>query len=165
MSEQPVTETVVTEEPKPVELSMLEKAKLISDLASAFQDKEIIALFMSRNNGAKIKELYESAINNEMAAIMSGEATKKIPPVTLLHNQVEAMANAMSNFHQVITSFMNSPLVQVLGMMNQNLGGEAPKAMPQPQQYPVQQAPQQQVYRDAVPTQTRGHNANKAGFF
>lgn len=157
--------------PAPRELSMIEKAKLISDLASAFQDPEIIQVLEKRNNGKRIRELFEGALNEEMALVMSGEADKKMPPVEQLHQRVEAMAGAMSNFHQMISSFISSPLVQVLDMMNRNLGGaQNNQPMPQPQPYPqgqvqAQQAPQQQSQRSATPTATRGSHANSAGFF
>jgi len=161
--------------PAPKELTMIEKAKLISDLASAFQDPEIITVLEKRNNGKRIRELFEGALNDEMASVMSGEADKKMPPVAQLHQRVEAMANAMSNFHQMISGFLSSPLVQVLDMMNRNLGGaQNNQPMPQPQPYPQgqpqqvapqqpQQQPQQQ--RSATQTVTRGSAANSAGFF
>jgi hypothetical protein len=170
---------VIAEVPPVKELSMIEKAKLISDLASAFQDPEIITVLEKRNNGKRIRELFEGALNDEMASVMSGEADKKMPPVAQLHQRVEAMANAMSNFHQMISSFLSSPLVQVLDMMNRNLGGsQNNQPMPQPQPYPhgqvypqsqspqvSPQQPQQQSQRSATQTVTRGSAANSAGFF
>lgn len=133
---------VTTEQPKSENL--LEKAKLIADLAAAWQNSELARLMKSLPNGERVFEIFSEAVNREMATIMTGKRDDG-PQVQVLSKQVEQMAGAMGNFHNLIMSFMQSPLVQVLNMMNENLGAR---------KFQFPQAPAQQQPRQAPPPRT-----------
>lgn len=138
---------MTTEPTAPVkEPNLLEKARLISDLAAAWQNQELADIVKRMPNGEKVLEIFQDAINREMQMVMSGNRTEEnVKQVQAMGSQIDKMGTAMSGFHQMILAFMNSPLVKVLDLMNQNLGARGhqfPQGQ-QPQQMPNGQAPQQ----------------------
>jgi len=129
----------------PKEPSLLEKAKLISDLAAAWQNQELADIVTRMPNGPKVLEIFQDAINREMQMVMSGNRTEEnVKQIQAMGSQMDKMGAAMASFHQMILAFMNSPLVKVLDLMNQNLGARGHQF---PAQQPNGQAPQQQPQR------------------
>lgn len=122
--------------------NLLEKAKLISDLASAWQNPELATMIRSLPNGDQIFDIFSAAMNREMSAIMTGKRQDDKAMLEPLSKQVEQMAAAMSNFHHMIINFMQTPLVQTLNHLNQKLGGAFHDAPPR------RQAPAQQQSED-----------------
>lgn len=107
----------------PAELSLLEKVKLMNDLAVTAQDPEVADLIRGRPNGEKIYSLFVSAIERELAQTMNGkkEITKEVDNLSTTVKQTNIVLN---NFRDMAMLFMRGPLVEVLGMMNKNLGGQ-----------------------------------------
>jgi hypothetical protein len=137
----------VTEAPAK-EPNLLEKAKLIADLAAAWQNEELAEIVKRMPNGDKVLEIFQGAINREMQMVMSGNRIEEnVKQIQALGGQVDKMGAAMSSFHNMILAFMNSPLVKVLDLMNQNLGARGHQF---PQQ-PNGQAPQQPQRQQPMP--------------
>lgn len=130
--------------------NLLEKAKFISDLAAVWQNNDVKKLLLAQPNGDAIYEVFSTAINNKIADTMSGKASDEISNnVNDLSENTKQMAAAMGNFRDLINSFMSSPLVQVLDLMNKNLGGRSgalPPMYQQQQPQPSQYAPQAEPY-------------------
>lgn len=133
----PAPSAKVEESGKVSEPTMLEKAKLIADLAAAWQNPELSSLIKSLPSGDRLFEIFANAVSREMNTIMTGKREAD-PGLQALSAQTEQMASAMSEFKGLIVGFMQSPLVQVLDLMNKNLGGRrADFSPPARQQAPV----------------------------
>ncbi len=137
---EPPQVTLPPEAPMEKELTLLEKAKLIADLAAVWENKELSTLLTKLPNGAKVIEVFQEAISREMNAIMSGRQNDKDEQATgVLSGKLEQMAAAIGAFHSAIKACHESPLVQVLEVMNKNLGyrGGMPQAPAHVPQQPV----------------------------
>ena len=131
------------------EPNLLEKAKLIADLAAVWENKELADLITRMPNGPKVLDIFQMAINREMQAVMSGKRIDEdAKEFQALANQIDLMGRAMNGFDQMIRGFMASPLVNVLDLMNAKLGGQA-YAGQRPQS--SQSAQPQQPRREAPP--------------
>lgn len=154
---------VVTEQKEP---SLLEKAKLIADLAAVWENKELADLITRMPNGYKVLDIFQSAINREMQAVMSGKRVdEEAQQFQVLAGQIDSMARSMSGFDQMIRGFMASPLVNVLDLMNAKLGGQAyagQRPQSQQQQQPRREAPPIED-NDDTPAQPRGPRGQTPG--
>lgn len=154
-------------ETKPKEPNLLEKAKLIADLAAVWENKELADLITRMPNGSKVLEIFQAAINREMQAVMSGKRIDEdAQQFQLLAGHVENMARSMNGFDQMIRGFMASPLVNVLDLMNAKLGGQQytgqrPQSAQQPQQ-PRREAPPIDANDDS-PAPPRGPRGQTPG--
>ena len=155
------TESVHHKEP-----NLLEKAKLIADLAAVWENKELADLITRMPNGQKVLEIFQSAINREMQAVMSGQRIDEdARQFQALAGQLDLMGRSMNGFDQMIRGFMASPLVNVLDLMNAKLGGQAyagqrPQSV-QPQQ-PRREAPPIED-NDDTPAPPRGPRGQTPG--
>jgi hypothetical protein len=178
----PKTEKPLTEAPAPAKVpeeakavttsenkepNLLEKAKLIADLAAVWENKELADLITRMPNGSKVLDIFQQAINREMQAVMSGKRVdEEAKQFQILTGQVDAMARSMGGFDQMMRGFMASPLVNVLDLMNAKLGGQPytgqrPQSQPQPQQ-PRREAPPIED-NDDTPAPPRGPRGQTPG--
>jgi hypothetical protein len=117
-------------EPQKTEAEILiEKAGLITNLLAVCQSAEIKNVILSQPNGKKVYEIFTTAISKEMNAVMSGKGPET--QVQALSAQFEQMAKAMGNFNHIVTSFMNSRLIDVLTAISTNLKGGRTTQNPQ----------------------------------
>lgn len=137
--------------------NLLEKARLIADLAAAWQDAELAKLMKALPNGERVFEIFSGAVNREMSVIMTGKNEDQ-PQLQAMSKQVEQMAGAMGSFRDMIVGFMQSPLVQVLDLMNKNLGARGFQ-FPQAGAQQPRQAPSVQTDDDQPSQPSRGSRA------
>lgn len=132
------------------EMSLIEKVKLMSDLANACQNTQVVAEIMKLPSGDRIFKIFVEAVDRELQDIMNGKKEDVPKEVINTVNMARQLQGTLTAFQTMVSGFMGTPLVQVLNMMNQNLGGkgfQVPQSQPQQQQLEVQpyrQPPQQQ---------------------
>lgn len=146
--------------PKKPQLSTLEKVKLMSALTSVVEDEQLVELLRSKPSGERIYEIFVNAVEREVSAIMNPDKKETPAEVVNLVNYTRQLQTAMNSFRDLIVGFMNTPLVQVLNMLNQNMGGKkfdlsSMNSMPNVQQHhqpaPQQPAPQYDESYDPGP--------------
>jgi hypothetical protein len=141
------TEPTIQAEPAKPEMSLIEKVKLMSDLANACQNEKIVTEIKNLPSGERIYSIFVEAVDRELQAIMNGkkeDVPKELVNTVNMTRQIQATLNS---FQSLISGFMGTPLVQVLSMMNQNLGGKGFQAPPsQLQSQPQLQAHNQPQY-------------------
>jgi len=134
------------------------KVRLIGNLANISQNQELIALLDEQPNGSQIYQLFVEAIDRKLSEIMGGKATPEdtaaeavslAQAVQGAHQSLAMMRSLMDQFRTLMVGFMQTPLVDVLTMMNKNLGGpdfafQPPVEQPNVQM-PVPQAPAPQA--------------------
>lgn len=155
-----IAETEKVEEKK--ELSTIEKVKLMNSLADIATDADVEKMLKERGNGDIVYGIFVEAVDKKLKEIMDGK-TEEIPQqVTSILAATGRIDVTLKEFQRMIMGFMDTPLVEVLNLMNRNLGGkkfdfdkdkvegaapavayEAPRQ--QPRQQPTQQQNQQPV--------------------
>jgi hypothetical protein len=106
------------------DLTLIEKVELMSDLTSACKNKELVGLMKNMPNGDRIFNLFMSAVEREVSVIMSGKEESVSQEVVNLMSYTKQLQGSIDGFRGLIVGFMNTPLVQVLNLLNQNLGGK-----------------------------------------
>lgn len=105
------------------EMSLIEKVKLMNDLATASQNSEIIEAIKKHPNGEKIYKIFVDAIEKELASTMTGKQ-ETVKEINNLSSVIKQAQQTMNNFRDLNIVFMKSPLVEVLNLINRNLGGQ-----------------------------------------
>jgi len=119
--EQPVPQP----EPEPQkQMTTIEKVKLMSDLANVVQNPDVVNILGKLPNGQKIYEIFVAAIDKELSNIMNGRDEEAPKQANNLMAAAIALNNSGSQLQYLVSSFMQTPLVQVLNLLNQNLGGQ-----------------------------------------
>jgi len=178
-----IPEVAVTPEPEVIakkEMTTIEKVQLMSSLASIATDETLATDLKSRHNGDIVYQVFIEAVEKKLKLIMDGQ--EEMPQqVTSLLSATGRIDVTLSEMQRMIMGFMETPLVQILSMMNQNLGGkkfeidrpkieaaeaavaQAQKPRPQPnKQQPRQQQSQQQV-ENAQPVAYNSYTRSGAG--
>jgi hypothetical protein len=146
------------------ELSLIEKVSLMHDLASACKDKNVVSVLQGLPNGEKIFNIFVSAIERELSSVMNGKKEEIPQQVNDLLSALNHLNSSTKQFRELISGFMGTPLVEVLNMMNKNLGGkyyqlsdgtQSPLSQ-STQQQQLQPAQAQQEYRSGPPSSGRG---------
>ena len=160
-----VTEPTIQAEPVKPEMSLIEKVKLMSDLANACQNDKVVSEIKSLPNGERIYSIFVEAVDRELQGIMNGK--KEDVPKELINtvNMTRQVQATLNSFQSLVSGFMGTPLVQVLNMMNQNLGGkgfQAPPSQLQPHPQPqVHHQPQYEVMSSG--DEPRGRRSSVTG--
>jgi len=148
-------ETVVPVALVKPDMSLIEKVKLMSDLANACQNTQVVEEIMKLQNGDRIFKIFVEAVDRELQDIMNGKKEDVPKEVINTVNMARQLQGTLTAFQTMVSGFMGTPLVQVLNMMNQNLGGkgfQVPQSQPQQQQQleiqPYRQPQQQQQSYD-----------------
>lgn len=159
-----VAEPTIQAEPAKPEMSLIEKVKLMSDLANACQNDKVVAEIKSLPSGERIFAIFLEAVDRELQGIMNGrkeDVPKELVNTVNMTRQVQATLN---QFQSLVTGFMGTPLVQVLNMMNQNLGGKGFQVPPQAGQAsyspPPPQQPQPEIYMNSEVQGRRAQGGN-----
>lgn len=108
----------------PRELTPIEKAKIVSAMAAAATNPDLLTTMESLDHGSEIKQLFEDAINNKIQEIMSGTSVQDTAQAQSLSAATHRAHLMMEEMRRFMLNVMNTPLVEVLNIMNRNLGGQ-----------------------------------------
>lgn len=120
-------------------LSSLEKVRLMGDLASALENKEVLEALRKLSSSEKIIQIFTAAMEREVEAIMGGGSTLDTLTVNntvLSLREAEDKAIQLARF---LSSVSGSPIIKALNIMYASLTGEKPQMQQQRQQQPQQQ--------------------------
>jgi len=174
-----VSQVIAEKEEEPKEMTTIEKVQLMSSLASIATDSDIKESLTSRVNGDIVYDIFIEAVEKRLNAIMDGK--EGIPEqVTSILSATGRIDTTLQEFQRMIMGFMDTPLVEVLNLMNRNLGGKkfdfdkdminnAPAAVAYEQrQQPAQQRQQpvqQHEEENAATRNSYSRNNNGIGSF
>lgn len=113
------------------EMSMMEKIKLLGDLANTTQNKEVVDVLSSLPNGNRIYDLFVHAINEEISRIMDVSKPEEKNELSNTIESLRAFQTIMNDFTQNMKGLHTAQLIQVLNMLNQKLSGKAAKPQQQ----------------------------------
>lgn len=151
----------VAVKPAEKELGLIEKVKLMSDLTGACQNKEVIHLLSGLPGGARIYELFVEAIEREVSLIMNGKSESAPKELNTALDVAKQLQTTLSNFRDTIVGFHNTALVEVLNMMNKNLGGKSAQFQ---SSHSEQQQTQQQTQQQNSSSGHRGRGEGIVSF-
>jgi hypothetical protein len=133
------------------EMSLIDKVKMMNDLASACQNKEVIALLKSLPNGDKVYSTFKKAIEKDLNEIMNGKEDSLPNEVNSLIGAMRELTYNADRLRTFFISIMQSPLISVFNGLLQRLGEKShslnyESSTPQvPVQQPQAPAPQQRT--------------------
>lgn len=135
MSEENIQNNTSEVSDQPKEMTLIEKVSFMSDLANASKNTELLNLLKKLPSGDKILGIFTNAIEKELQTVMSGKKDDVPKQVSDMASNLSQMNNSLRNFREMMTYFMSSPLVEVLNMMNKNLGGKSVQKQPNFEQH------------------------------
>lgn len=155
-----MSEEIKIEEPKA--MSVLDKISMLSDLANAARDDEIVRLMKSKPNGEKLYGLFVKAVSDEIEVLMNGASVTVPKSIASAGQMAEQVFQICNRLGQLMGAIEQGPTIQVLQMFLQNLGGG--RQMPPPQQQQQQrqvheQSEEGQMARQAI----EQANSNRGG--
>lgn len=123
----------------------LRKVEVLSNLANACRNKEVVRALKALPDGQIILSIFTEAIQSKINQIMTGkEEQQTIGATEIIRDNVDSVLNMASSLEKIMVHMHQSPLIQVLQALTTNLS--KPRAPEQPQyppQYSQQQPPQQ----------------------
>ena len=150
------------------EMSTIEKVQVMSALAGVATDEDVKKVLLSKASGELVYNLFVEAVEKKLQEIMDGSQEKEIHMANIL-GATGRLDQTLQQFQALVVGFMETPLIEVLSLMNRNLGGKkfefdqskiasAPPAQIQQQQKPRQAPPPsaRNVEYDNPPGPTRG---------
>lgn len=154
-------------EEAPKELTTIQKVQLMSSLANIATDEAVATMLKERPNGNIVYDIFIEAVDKKLKEIMDGKPEEIPQQVTSILAATGRIDITLKEFQRMIMGFMDTPLVEVLNLMNRNLGGkkfdfdrdkidnaapaavyEQPRQQPQPRPQTTQQPRQQPVHQN-----------------
>ena len=105
-------------------MTMIEKVKLMSSLASVVSQPEVETILRSYENGDMVYEIFTDAINSKLEELLDSKkeaAPKKMIDALHAAAKLEATIKEVSKF---LVAYMETPLVAALTELNRKLGGD-----------------------------------------
>jgi hypothetical protein len=115
--------TQVDEPEQSKQMSTIEKVKLMSAFTNAVENSEVECVLGNLPHGKRIYEIFVEAIDKELSRIMNGDQAAIPKQMTNALASAMSISNMCQQFGGMMANFLNSPLVEVLNLMNQRLGG------------------------------------------
>ena len=95
------------------ELSVIEKVELMNSLVHVIKDKEFIELLKSKENGELVYEVFKKAATDTIEELMGNKSGKK--------EDIQTVSSVAKELKSTMDFFMNSELINVLAMLNNNI--------------------------------------------
>lgn len=133
----------------PKALSTLERISILSDLANAARDEEIVRVLKTRPNGERLYDLFVKALSDEIEGIMNPAQVKAPQAMNNLEQVAQQSYQLVHHIGGILASIEQGPALMALRMLIQQFnGGQAPTMpqVPQPQYQPQPAAPAPQPY-------------------
>jgi hypothetical protein len=138
MTEEIKTPEIREDVAEPKEMTQLERIKLLGDLANGVQNENIMNVIKSLPSGDIMYDVFVAAISKHLDDIMTPvkAASKTLIDAVSMTNDLN---KGIANMYVAVESMSRSPLMTVLGLLHQNMGGQP--YSPTQQQQPLE--PQQ----------------------
>lgn len=111
---------------KKKEMSTIEKVKLMNSLAEIATDEALEATIKEKKHGDVVYDIFIEAVDSKLKEIMDGKAAVKEQN----ENMVSVLAATgrmeitIQELQRLVVNFAQTPLMQVLTTLNENLGGK-----------------------------------------
>jgi hypothetical protein len=115
-----VPEVVVVVAPENL---ILARIKTLADLANAVQNEELKRVILGLQSGERLYTLFAESVSREIEGMMNSRG-KEAPKEMLDSLGIAAeLKNIVLHTHAMMVEINRAPVMGVLGMLNQNLGG------------------------------------------
>lgn len=157
-----VTAPLAPVPPAPRQPTTLEKISLLSNLASACEDPDVVKILTERASGKRLYEIFVAAVSTEIETIMNGPVQA---PQALQNANASAqqLSNILQRLAQVFSAVEHGPGLGVLRMFVQQMGQRLPP-IPRdqlPEQPPEQTPRQPEQPRAPAPAAPRVHPSDQ----
>ncbi|MEM4379209.1 MAG: hypothetical protein QXL01_00790 [Thermoplasmatales archaeon] len=132
------TDQILDEEVSVPETQTLRKVEVLSNLANACKNKDVVKAIRSLPDGEIILKIFVQAMQLKINQIMTGQQEQEIiDGLDVIRNNIESVDMMARKLQEFFVHLHQSPLVEVLRTLSNNL---LSRSKPEPQQNPYQQS-------------------------
>src|SRR5690606_10573892 len=107
------------------ELEVFKKISMLSSLAQACEDADLVKVFSKMKHGDELYEIFVKAVHQEIEGVISGKEQEAVKQMASVRDMASGVYDMVQTMYNMMAATSNSPIMKVLAIVHDRMTGSS----------------------------------------